>query len=388
MQGKTGTLIKTSILVMMVILLMAVGCNPESGDETTEPIKIGAILSTSGPLGVLGTPQYNSAVMAVEKVNAAGGINGREVQLIFLDDQSDDNQAVNNMMRLVTQDKVSAVFGTTAAAAYAVMDLAEQYEVPLLIPQPETDICEPVREWVFRVMVSDQRYVDRLLTYFKEQGITKFALMHDSTDYGEEAAEEFELKAPKFNMTITAREKYEPDDNDMTVQLTKIRDTSPDAIVVWGTVPGPAIIARNAKVLGIDIPFFGGTGINNPKFTELAGEASDGWVYPGVGFSVAEQIDDQVYQEIALGYIDEYQQKHNSHPGSFGALGWDGLQILLHVIEKSGSEPAAIKSGLESMTNYQGVFGAYSYSDTDHNGLGIDSLFIIRIEDGNRILVE
>lgn len=357
--------------------------------ESKEPYRIGAILSITGPLGALGTPQRNAAQLAVEVINQQGGINGRKVDLLVIDDESDDTKVPSAMLKLVTEQKAMAVFGPTAAGPYPIMEMARQYQVPLLVPQPENDITEVGNPWVFRVMVRDSRYISKAIDYLKKQGWDRFALLHDSTDYGNAAAEEFKVQARQVGLTISAIEKYEPTDQDMTVQLTKIKKTDPKAIVVWGTVPGPAIIARNAKALGLSQPFLGGSGINNPKFIELAGDAANGWLYTGVGFSVADQMADREYREVVQDFSQRYQRKYGSDPGSFGALGWDGMQIIFEGLRRAGEGKGdALRDAIEQIDGLKGVFGTYRYSKSDHDGLGVESVYIIKIEDGKRILVE
>ena len=245
------------------------------------PIKIGALFSITGPASFLGEPERNTAQMVVDEINKAGGIGGRTLELVMYDTQGDATKAVQAATRLIKEDKVVAIIGpSTTGDTMAVIPLVEKAQIPLVSCAAGIKITEPVKKWVFKTAQNDSLAVARIYEQLKKQKISKIAVLTVSDSFGSSGREQLTAQAKSYGIQIITDETYGPKDTDMTAQLTKIRGTQAQAIVCWGTNPGPAIIARNVKQLGLNIPLYMSHGVSSKKFIELAGDAAEGIILP------------------------------------------------------------------------------------------------------------
>ncbi|HNS57309.1 MAG TPA: ABC transporter substrate-binding protein, partial [Smithellaceae bacterium] len=212
------------------------------------PIKIGALFSVSGPASFLGEPERNTAKMMVDEINKAGGIKGRKLELIVIDTQGDATKAVQGANKLIKNDKVVAIIGPSITGdTMAVIPVVERAQIPLISCAAGVKITEPVKRWVFKTAQNDALAVLRIFDYMKKQKISRIAILTVSDGFGSSGREQLVAKAKSFGIQIVSNETYGPKDTDMTAQLTKIRASNAQAIVCWGTNPGPAVVARNAK---------------------------------------------------------------------------------------------------------------------------------------------
>jgi branched-chain amino acid transport system substrate-binding protein len=197
------------------------------------------------------------------------------------------------------------------------------------------------------------------------------------------------LHAKESGFQIISDETYGPADKDMTAQLTKIRGSNAQAIICWGTNPGPAIVARNVKQLGIKLPLFMSHGVSSKKFIELADEAAEGIILPSGRVIVADQIPDKDPQKKALlNYVESYQKLYKVEGDHFGGHAWDAMMLLKGAIEKGGDSPAAIRDQLENTKKFSGIGGTFSYSPQDHAGLTKEAFVLVQIKKKDWALVK
>ena len=261
--------------------------------STQEPIKIGAILSLTGTYAGLGEPEKNLIEMEVKKINDAGGINGRPVEVIIEDDATDEAQAVAAASRLIEQENVVAIIGATGTGqTMAMRGDIQRAGIPQVSMAGGTVITNPVDPLVFATPWSNTIVVPFTLDYLKSQGITKIGLITDSGGFGKDGQAVFAAAAPKAGVEIVADETLNPGDTDMTAQLTKIKNSDAEAIVMWTAGSEAAIIAKNAKDLGIDLPIYGSHGIARQEFIDGAGEAAE-----GVKLAAGKVLDPSLYGE-------------------------------------------------------------------------------------------
>jgi branched-chain amino acid transport system substrate-binding protein len=192
-------------------------------------------------------------------------------------------------------------------------------------------------------------------------------------------------QAASAGFQIVADEKFGASDADMTPQLTKIRGLSPDAIVCWGTNPGPAVVAKNMQQLGLKIPLYQSHGIASKKFIELAGAAADGIILPTGKILVAKGLPDNDPQKpVLLKYITDYEAKYKSAVSGFGGYAWEGLEMVALALQKAGVDRAKIRDEIEKINGYVGISGIFRLSPQDHNGLSKDEAFVmVRIVNGD-----
>ncbi len=354
------------------------------------PIKIGAILSVTGPASFLGEPERNTALMMVEEINKAGGINGRKIELIVYDTQGDATKAVQAVNRLIKSDKVVAIIGdSTTGNSMAVIPVVEKAEVPIISCAAGSKITDPVKKWVFKTAQNDSLAVMKIFEHMNDKKIKKIAIITVSDGFGASGREQLKLKAADFGIEIVLDETYGPKDTDMTAQLTKIRGSAAQAIVCWGTNPGPAVVARNVKQLGIKMPLFMSHGVSSKKFIELAGEGAEGIILPSGRVIVADQLPDSDPQKKALlSYVDNYRKHFKVEGDHFGGHAWDAIMLIKEAIERGGATPAAIRDQLEKTKNFAGIGGIFNYSEQDHAGLTKEAFVLVQIKKGDWKLIK
>ncbi|MRR39147.1 ABC transporter substrate-binding protein, partial [bacterium] len=350
------------------LLLVVLTACPALG---APPIKIGALFSITGPASFLGEPERNTAQMVVDEINKAGGIGGRTLELVMYDTQGDATKAVQAATRLIKEDKVVAIIGpSTTGDTMAVIPLVEKAQIPLVSCAAGIKITEPVKKWVFKTAQNDSLAVARIYEQLKKQKISKIAVLTVSDSFGSSGREQLTAQAKSNGIQIITDETYGPKDTDMTAQLTKIRGTQAQAIVCWGTNPGPAIIARNVKQLGLNIPLYMSHGVSSKKFIELAGDAAEGIILPSGRVLVANLLPNSDPQKKNLQkFVKDYQMRYKAEGDHFGGHAWDAVMLLKGAIERGGDTSAGIRDQLEQTRNFMGIGGIYSYSAQDHAGL-------------------
>jgi branched-chain amino acid transport system substrate-binding protein len=352
-----------------------------------EPIRIGAIFSVTGPASFLGEPERNTAKMLEEELNKGGGLLGRKVEIIVYDDESDTTKAVTAVDRLTKRDRVVAVVGpSTSGSTLAIVPKIEEAQVPLLSCAAAQKITDPVKRWVFKTPQSDTLAVRRIFQHARKAGIAKVAILTASDAFGAAGRDELKALAPQAGMSVVADEVFGPKDTDMTAQLTRIKGTDPQALVVWGTNPGPAVIARNRVQLKIVVPLYMSHGVASKKFIELAGpENAEGILLPASRLIVEGQLPANHPQKPVLAaYIRDYEARFKQPISTFGGHAYDAVMLLAQAIRTAKSaEPAAIRDALEKIRGFQGTAGTFSFSPEDHAGLTEEAFVMVRVTKGD-----
>lgn len=386
---KTGLLTCLVMLIATAALLIS-GCagNKDAGKAAggKEPYRIGAVVDISGPSSSLGAPERNTLQMLLDKVNAAGGVNGHPLELTILDNKSDETEAVLAVKKLIDQQKVLAVIGCSASGtSMSMIDTVQKEKVPMISMAAASQIVEPVqeRQWVFKTAQSDIVTINKLMSYLKENNLTKVAFLYMNNAYGDGGRKAFSTAAQAGGLQIVAEEKFEATDKDMTPQLTRVKTSGAQVAVVWAIPPSASIVTKNFKDLNMGMPLLHSHGVGNQNFIELAQGAADGVILPLGKLTVAAQIPDSDPQKKVLtSYMDEYSKKYNAQPNSFGGYAWDAFYLLVNALEKAGPDRAAIRDQLEKTQSFTGVSGVFNLSAGDHNGLNEDSMVLVKIENG------
>ncbi|TGU72457.1 ABC transporter substrate-binding protein [Geomonas terrae] len=354
------------------------------------PIKIGALFAVTGPASFLGEPERNTAQMVVDEINKAGGVKGRKLELITYDTGGDATKAVQLANKLVKNDQVVAIIGpSTTGDTMAVIPVVEKAQVPLISCSAGIKITEPVKKWVFKTAQNDTLAVARIYEQLKKERKSKVAILTVSDSFGSSGREQLKAQAKHFGIQIVSDDTYGPKDTDMTPQLTKIKSAKPDAIICWGTNPGPAVIARNAKQLGLAIPLYMSHGVSSKKFIELAGDAAEGIRLPSGKVLVADLLPKSDRQKGSLlAFIKDYQNHYRAEGDHFGGHAWDAMMLLKGAIERGGDTPAGIRNALEATRNFAGIGGVFSYSAKDHAGLTKDAFTLVEVRKKDWVLVK
>jgi branched-chain amino acid transport system substrate-binding protein len=274
-----------------------------------EPIRIGAIFPYSGRYAPMGEPMKKSIDLAQETINAAGGIAGRPMQVVFYDDEGDQAKSLQLADKLINQDKVVAIIGPIPTAnAQAVTEAAERAKVPILYSNPTKSIWEG-KKYVFQINHDDAMQAEAVINYVdKKLGKKNVAILFDANPYGTTGSQFAKAAAEKHGMKVVAMEKYAGEDRDVTPQLTKIKNAGADALVLWGVNPVPAIATKQLRQLGLNIPVVGSDAIFSPVFIEFAGaDAAE-----GVNSITALNTDSPNTVQAQL--VNSYKAKYDSVP--------------------------------------------------------------------------
>lgn len=365
--------------------------NSGNGVANQSPIKIGGVFSVSGTASSLGKPEMDTVKMLVEKTNAEGGINGRKIELIAYDDKSDQNEAVLSMKKLIEQDKVVVVIGSsTSGNSLAISPLAEKAQIPLISVASSKKITTPTKKYVFKMAQGDDINSHRIVDYLKKNNLVKIAWLNVDNAFGSSGKAEFEPIAKQAGIEIVVSDVFEATVNDAKPMLTRVKNANPQAIVIWGTNQESAVVTKNIRELGIEAPIIGQQGMASPKYIELAGKASEGVLITAARVLVYDQLpDDNKQKKVIEEYVKAFQNKYNYSTSSFGGHGWDAFHIVKKAIETAGDDPQKIRDAIESGTkDFIGISGIFNLSSEDHNGLDGDSLVMIEVKNGKFTLKE
>jgi len=384
MQGRIRL---AATLIVCLAILIAAGCAKQTGNA---PYKVGVVLDITGPASPLGTPERDTVKMIADQITAEGGIKGHPVEFIIEDNASEETKCVMAVKKLIESDKVCAIIGpSTTGTTLAVAGMCEKAQIPLISCAAGIKITDPVKPFVFKTAQADVHAVAKVLDYLKAQGIKTVAFINDSNAFGASGLEQMEKQAAGAGVTIIAKEQFGGKDTDMTAQLTRINAKKPEAVVCWGTNPGPAIVAKNMKQLGMKMPLVNSHGIANKKFIELAGDAANGVVFPAGRLIVADSIPDSDPQKATLlTYASQFEKAYGKSADTFGGHAWDAVHLVVKALESVGDDPAKIRDEIENTTNFVGISGVFNFSAKDHNGLTKDSFVMVEIKDGKWTLMK
>ncbi|MGA2404704.1 MAG: ABC transporter substrate-binding protein [Syntrophobacteraceae bacterium] len=349
-----------------------------------QPYRIGAIFSITGPSSFLGDPEKKSLEMAVEQINSTGGIDGHKLEAIIYDDEGDPTKAVLLANKLISKDEVIAIVGPSLTpTTLPIIPVVEKAGVPLVSCAAGIKITEPVKPLVFKTAQNDVLAVWTIYRNLQARNIKKIALLTVENSFGESGKEQLSAQAPNFGIEVALAETFGAKDTDMTAQLAKIRAAQPEAIVCWGTNPGPAVITKNLVQMGMKIPLYQSHGVASPKYIELAESAAEGVLLPTGKILVADQLPDSDPQKPVLKkYIAEFEKRYSMPVSGFGGYAYDAFHLLAAALKGTEGDKKKIAENLENIKGLMGVTGTFTFSPRDHNGLGDDAFVMVAIKDG------
>lgn len=357
-----------------------------------EPIRIGAFLSVTGPAAFLGDPEQKTLELYVEKLNAAGGVLGRKLQLVAYDSAGDAEKARAYVKRLIEQDKVDVlVGGSTTGETMAAVPLAEAAGIPFISLAGAVVIIEPVKKWVFKTPHTDRMACEKVFVDMRERGATKAALISGAGGFDRSMRAECLKVAAKHGVQIVADESYGAGDTDMTAQLTKIKNTpGVQAVLNCGFGQGPAIVTKNYRQLGITTPFYQSHGVASKQYVKLSGDAAEGVRLPAAALLVADTLPAEDPQKrVVVSYKQEYEKRFNQEVSTFGGHAYDGLMLVVEAMKRAGSaDKAKVRDALESTKGYMGTAGVVNMSATDHMGLDLTAFRMLEVRKGDWQLVK
>ncbi|HLS16292.1 MAG TPA: ABC transporter substrate-binding protein [Paenalcaligenes sp.] len=356
-------------------------------------ILIGSSLSTTGMASFLGEPEEETLRMLVEDINEAGGVLGEKLRVIIYDDAGDANKARTFGTRLIEDDEVIAIIGgSTTGATMAIMPIAEEEEIPFISLAGAIEVIDPVRKYTFKTPHTDRMACEKIFEDMQKQGITKIGLISGSDSFGASMRKQCLDIVGEYDIEVVGDETFGPNDADMTPQLTNLRGKAGvEAILNLGLGSGPAIVTRNYRQLGIEMPLYQSHGVASNAFIELAGaDLAEGIRLPGSPLLVAEQLaEDDPQREVVQTYKERYESATDKPVSTFGGYAHDALYLFVDAIERAGStDPVAIRDALEETEGFVGTTGVFNFAPDDHLGLDLTAFRMLEVRDGGWVIVE
>ncbi|HTD35220.1 MAG TPA: ABC transporter substrate-binding protein [Candidatus Elarobacter sp.] len=375
----TRTLV--TALAAACVAALAAGAAPAPLSAAPEPIKLAAILSTSGPSAPLGVPESNAVKLAEREVNAHGGINGRPVQIDVVDDGAKADVAAQLATQMIASGHVAIFCGSRTDTSAAVARVTGAANVLQVYSTPTASLWSTPRgvvKHVFQVNPRDQLEAVSLLTYAKSRLHAKnVAILHDENLYGSGGATIAAAEAKALGLNVVGDESYPGTATDFTAQIVKLRGAKPDAVVLWGATTTPGLAIKAARTLGLNVPILGSSGILSPAILNVAGGGAAGEVYSASPLAGAPSAEQRAFSAL-------YDREYHQPVVSFAANGWDAVQIIFAALReaKGKTDGRSLASALEAGKELPLVDGTYKFSPSDHNGLVPGDVHIAKANNG------
>jgi len=376
-----------TLMLSVVVTLCVLGCGGQE-QQTSEPIKIGAIFSVTGGAALLGGPEKNAAEMIVEQINADGGIDGRMIELIIEDDQGVEENTINALRKLIDRDNVVAIIGPTRSGnATVAAPIANEAGVPLVscaaaVTQlyPNMDTMSDPFPYVFKTPQNDSDCAPQIFKDCQAKGYTNVAIVSGTTAFGAAGRVELLQLAPEYGITIVADETYPPDAADLTPILTKIKSVNPQAVINWSIVDAQRLIAGQMAQLGMTMQLYQSHGFGNTGY--ITPEA-EGVLFPAGRLLVVDDIDSSNPQyNVLTSFKQSYETTYNEGVSTFAGHAYDALWLVMNAIKANGATRDGIRAGIEATQGFIGTAGIFNMSPTDHCGLNEDAFAMITVQNG------
>jgi branched-chain amino acid transport system substrate-binding protein len=354
-----------------------------SAEAAGEPLKIGLVAAITGPGGFIGDPFDKAAKLAVDRANAAGGVNGRKIELIRYDSEGSPDKALVFIKRLISEDKVSVILGpdfssnvravlpTTENAGVAVL-----YNTPVIEPKPHS--------FHFTPWPSEETSYRVAYAALKAKGVKKLAAIATTDTTGESGLNWLNKLAGEYGLTIAATEHFDPQDKDVTAQLTKIKGANPDAVFFMGSGATVAVVCKAYTHLGMHQPLAISTGAVSGTFPQLlAGITPDTLIFPTYKMLVVDGLpQSDPNRKPILDFAQLYQEATGKRADFFAGAGWDLAQIAIMAMKTAGPDRTKIRDALEQVKNYPGTISMLSFASDNHRGAGPDAQVMGQFKDG------
>src|SRR6476620_8802911 len=338
------------IFPTVCLALIAAGSVIFAQDE----IVIGEYASLTGGSASFGQSSHKGTALAIDEINAAGGVLGRKLKLITEDDQSVAGQPATIVRKLISQDKAVAILGEVASSkSLEAAPICQQNKIPMISPASTNPKVTEVGDYIFRVCFIDPFQGTVMSKFAQSKGWKNVAVLTDvKQDYSVGLAEFFIKDFKESGGQIVKEQKYSTGDKDFKPQLTSIKAAKPDAIFVPGYYAEVSLIAKQARLLGIKAPLLGGDGWVGDSLLKVAGNALDGSFF-SCHFSSADK------SPVVEGFVEKFKAKYNGEtPDDMAALGYDSAMILADAIKRAGStEPEKLRDAIAATKEHQGITG-------------------------------
>lgn len=371
--------LKTLVAVVLSTMTLA-ACS--SGTAASSTVKLGLNYELSGDVSTYGAGLVQGIEMAVAEINAAGGVLGKQIELVKADNKSQTDEAANVSARLATRDKVVAILGpATSGNVKAALPAAQENKVPLISASATADDVTldsngKVREYVFKTCFSDSFQGITMANFaFSELKFTKAAILRDNTsDYSKGLTKSFTETFTKLGGSIVGEQAYQAKDSDFKTLLTSIKATNPEVLFVPGYYEEVGLIIKQARELGLNVPVLGADGFDSPKLLEIAGAQALENVYYSNHYTSSDTTPEVVK------FKEAFNKKNGKDPDAFNALGYDMAYMVADAIKRAGAaDPVKLKDALAATKDFKGITGNLTM-DAFHNP--IKAVTILKVENG------
>src|ERR687891_583246 len=371
---------KRILIASIVIASLLSACNPQGsgGDK----VRIGVFMSTTGSTANFGISSVNGIKMAADEVNTAGGINGKQVELLVQDDRSDASEAATIVTKFVTQDQVHAVLGEVASSrTIAAAPIAQNARIPMLTPSSTNPEVTKKGDFIFRSCFIDP-YQGAAIAQFaaKTLGAKNAAIMVDrKNDYSTGLEEVINDVFARMGGKIVATQSYQEGDQDFNAQLTSLKGANPEVIFVPGYYGDVGLIAKQARDKGITVPLIGGDGWDSAQLYAIGGAALHGSYFTN-HYSPFD-TDPKVQK-----FVNDYKARYNTIPDALAATAYDAALIMFDAIKRAPSlDGPAIRDALAATKDFPGVTGKVTFNA---NRDAVKPIMMIRVDEGGKYVIQ
>lgn len=376
---------KTLLVFIALLSLAFFGCPPKEngagGGEAGDEILVGEYGSLTGGEATFGQSTHNGILLALDEINAAGGVAGRKIKVLTEDDQSKQEEAANAVTKLISQNNVVAILGEVASSnSLAAAPICQANKVPMITPSSTNPEVTKKGDYIFRVCYIDPYQGSALAQFVRNDlKMTRAAILRDvKSDYSMGLSQFFKEKFVQLGGKIVADQSYSKGDSDFKAQLTSVNAAKPQVIFVPGYYTEIGQIAIQARDLGMKQPFVGGDGWESPRLLEIGGKALEGSFY-----SNHYHADDPA--PAVRSFVEKYRERYGDKPDSLAALGYDSMNVLAEAMKRASKiEGPAIRDEIAKTNGFQGVTGTITLGE-DRNPVN-KKLVVLEIKNGQLVL--
>lgn len=375
------------VLTTAILSLVLFGCPPKTSETTSGTggtegeIVVGEYGSLTGAQATFGQSTHNGIMLAMDELNAAGGINGRKFRVVTEDDQSKAEEAANAVTKLISQNNVIAVLGEVASSnSLAAAPICQSNKVPMISPSSTNPAVTEKGDYIFRMCFIDPYQGEAMANYlYKQLGKKTAAILIDvKSDYSTGLANFFERTFVQNGGRIVGKQSYAQGDSDFRAQLTTLKSANPEVLFVPGYYNDIGQIAIQARDLGMNMPLAGGDGWESPKLIEIGGKALEGCLY-----SNHYHVDDPA--PAVRQFVQKYEERFGAKPDSLAALGYDSAKLLADAIKRAGTtDGPKLRDAIAATKGFPGVTGVINLGP-DRNPIG-KKLVVLEIRNGQLML--
>ena len=375
-----------------VVLLAAAVSTLFGPAFAAEPIRIGFIGGLTGYISELDTGARDGMLIAVEEINAAGGLLGRQLEVLIEDNRSEPSGAVTALNKLLTGAKVDLILGgLSSASTRAMSPILVRRKMPAIVGSilPGEDDKEG-RRWIYSTVIPVDYDIQARYDYLRKNNVSRIAIIHDTTPYAKLLQERGNAMAAPAGLTVVGVEQYSPGVTDLSPQLTKLKGLGPQAIVQMGAGPAIGLAAKNLRDIGLDTLHASDQNTNPHEVVKIAGAAAQRIVFPATAAVMYDALPEgDARKQATKGFVEVWRAKYGKERDpNIGARFYDSVRLLTNAVRRANSlDGAAVRDALESGEEFRGASATFKFSPEDHNGMAASPVTMVRIGEGGALAI-